>query len=545
MNQEVDKSILAHRPARRRRPSRLVVAVVGAVLVVAGAALWLSSGGQTRPGRLVGANLAVSADAGDPLNISANNSPSVARNPVDPANLVVANRIDLPFYSCALHASFDGGSTWAGIPVPFPDGEELPARCYAPDVAYSPDGTLHMAYVTLKGTGNSPNAVWVVSSTDGGRTLSVPLRATGPLAFQVRLTADPARAGRLHLTWLQAEEVGVLLFPTTNNPIQMATSDDAGATWSQPVRVSSPDRARVVAPSPTVGPQGQRYVLYLDLGEDRLDYAGAHQGRGGEPYQGTWSLILARSTDQGQTWQETVVDGAVRPTQRFVVFLPPSPDLVVDPVSGNLYAAFADSQEGDPDVFLWASTDGGATFAARRRVNDTPVTDGTAQYLPKLALAPGGRVDIIYYDRRDDPANLINGVSLQTSADQGRSFTPRIRITDSGFDSRVGPGSERDFTDLGSRLALVSSKNRTLAVWTDTRAGTDVTSKQDLARAIVQVPTPARPSQGLRALSAAMIIAGLATAVVAARLRSRHPPAEPEVEDTPDPLSVPLHTATR
>ena len=59
------------------------------------------------------------------------------------------------------------------------------------------------------------------------------------------------------------------------------------------------------------------------------------------------------------------------------------------------------------------------------RVNDTKRRDGTAQYLPKLAVAPDGRLDVLYYDRRADPENLRNQVSLQSSFDHGESFTPR------------------------------------------------------------------------------------------------------------------------
>lgn len=520
MNYGADESILG---SRRARPGRRKVAVgiVGGALVAIGVVCWLTSGGGVKQARALGANLPIDSNASDPRNISANNSPVLARNPADPGNLVVANRIDLPSYSCALHASFDAGSTWSAITVPFPDGEELPARCYAPDVAYSPDGTLHVAYVTLKGEGNNPNAVWVASSANGGRTLSTPVRAAGRLAFQVRLSADISRPGRLYLTWLQADKVGTLLFPNTGNPIQTARSDDSGSTWSAPVRVSPSGRLRVVAPSPAIGPQGQLYVLYLDLGDDRLDYAGAHQGRGGDPYQGTWTLILAHSTDQGQTWRETVVDAGVQPTQRFIIFLPPTPDLAVDPHSGQLYATFADNQHGDADVWVWTSEDDGQRFAARRRVNDTRERDGTAQYLPKLAVASNGRLDVIYYDRRNDSANIMNEVSLQSSTDQGRSFSPRVTITDARFDSRVGPGSERDLADLGSRLALLSGPQRALAVWTDTRAGSDITGKQDLARAVIQIPMSRSPGFRARSVSLVLITVGLLLAACTNRLAAR------------------------
>jgi hypothetical protein len=115
------------------------------------------------------------------------------------------------------------------------------------------------------------------------------------------------------------------------------------------------------------------------------------------------------------------------------------------------------------------------------RVNDTPARDRTAQYSPKLAVAPDGRLDVAYYDRREDAgSNVFNRVSLQSSYDEARSFGPRTELSSVEFDSRVGFGSERGLADLGSRLGLVSDDDGAVAVWSDTRSGTDASSKQDL-----------------------------------------------------------------
>ena len=89
-------------------------------------------------------------------------------------------------------------------------------------------------------------------------------------------------------------------------------------------------RARSPRP-PVVGPKGELYVLYLDLGEDVLDYEGGHRGRGGAPYPGRWQLVMARSTDRGATWKESLVDDEIVPTERFIAFTPPFPSLAVDP----------------------------------------------------------------------------------------------------------------------------------------------------------------------------------------------------------------------
>ncbi|MDP9441834.1 MAG: hypothetical protein M3P34_06605, partial [Actinomycetota bacterium] len=471
-----------------RRPSWLVALVGLAFLALGAGALQMASALPAASVRPVGGNLPIGPGATDLRNIDANNSPSLVRNPTRPSNLAVSNRVDTPSFSCALHVSLDGGATWERTAVPFPEGEELPPRCFAPDLAFDANGRLYMSFVTLIGAGNTPNAGWLATSDDGGRTLSPPSRIEplGPLAFQIRLTADPGTPGRLYLSWVQAAEVALLQFPTDENPILFSRSDDAGVTWAAPVRVSPPERKRVVAPSVAVGRNGLLYLLYLDLGNDILDYRGAHQGRGGDPYPGPWSLVLGRSTDGGRTWQTTEVDNALVPIERLLVFLPPVPSLAVDQRTDRVYVTFHDGRLGDADVWLWGSGDAGRTFSPARRVNDTRPRDGTSQYLPRASVASNGRLDIVYYDRRADPdQNVFNDVSLQYSDDGGNSFSPRVRLNDTAFDSRIGFGSERGLPDLGSRLALLSTDSRTMAVWTDTRAGTEASNKQDLARAVV------------------------------------------------------------
>jgi len=463
----------------------IAMATLGAGAFLIGSSLE-PAGARTAVG-----NLPINAGARDRTDINAHNSPTVAINPAKPSEIAVVNRVDTPRFSCGLHLSSDGGvSKWEDQNIPFPAGEEDPPRCFAPDLAFSPDGTLYVTFVTLKGSGNSPNALWITSSRDGGHTLSTPAKILGPAPpyeFQTRLTADPREANRLYLSFLQADQTGNLSFPSTGNPIQFLRSDDGGATWVGPTRVSPPARARVIAPSTAIGPRGEIYLLYLDVGEDKLDYEGGHQGQGGDPYDGKWSLVLARSVDRGDTWQETVVDDKVTPIERFIVFFPAAPSLAVDQKSGQVYVTFHDGRLGDPDVFVWTSTNGGRAFGPAKKVNDNPAKDHTSQYLPKASVAPNGRLDVVYYDRRADSKNVLNEVSLQSSADGAKTFQPRLMLTDKGkpFDSRIGFGSERKMPDLGSRLGLLSTDARTLAVWTDTRGGTEASNKQDLGRALV------------------------------------------------------------
>ncbi len=501
-------------PDRHRRRGSLPLAAIGASLALLGVgALWLSRCFDDPPKlSLVGADAPVNEGARNARDISANNSPTLVANPLRRANLAVVNRVDTPFFSCELNVSFNGGASWSRTPIPAPRGEE--AKCFSPDVAFTADGMLHLSFVTLKGRGNVPNAVWVSDSSDGGRTLSKPRRVHGKLAFQVRLASDPTRPKRLYMTWLQGAEVAALQFTGTGNPIEAIRSEDGGGTWTPPRQVSDGKRRRVITPAPAVGPKGELYVLYLDIGGDSLDYAAGHGGRGGAPYPGHFTLVLTRSLDGGSSWAESVVDSQLRAIHRFVVFFPPSPSVAVAK-DGRIYAAFHDSRDGDPDVYLWSLSPGGRSrWEGPTRVNDTNERDRSWQYLPKLALAPDGRLDVLYYDRRSDPKNVMNQVSLQSSADHGKSFTAALPLASRPFDARIGFGAKEGLPDLGSRLGLISDQHFALALWTDTRSGTAATQKQDLAMAVVAVTEPDRLSgtaeDALRYGGLALVLAGLA-----------------------------------
>jgi hypothetical protein len=484
--------------------------VVGLPLLLLGIGLALVSYAFEEPqtAERLGRNLPINEGAPDPSDITSHNSPTMLRNPSDAGNLVVANRIDSPRFGCAVHVSTDDGARWSQTPIPAPKGERA---CYAPDIAFTGDGTLHLSFVTLRGRANVPNAAWTASSTDGGKTFSKPVRVLGKLAFQVRLTADPAKPKRLYMTWLQASDVGVYKFTEPGNPIRIARSDDGGATWQPDRVVNSRSRQRVVAPSAAVGPRGEVYVLYLDLGDDRLDYEGGHRGKAGPPYPGPWKLVLARSQDDGQTWGESVVEERIVPAERFVVFTPPFPSIAVDPGSGRVYAGFFDRRLGDSDVWVWSLPKGGSDWKGPVRVNDTLERDGTSQYLPKLAVAPGGRVDVLYYDRRFDRRNVRTGASVQFSSDGGESFGTSVQASDRTFDSRVGARTQRGLPDPGNRLALLSTDSRDLAVWPDGRAGTRASRKVDLARTVIAFSDPARISDGLKYL---LRFGGIALALI-------------------------------
>lgn len=492
--------------------SRSLVAVVTAVLGLALAVgvamvLWTKTTGPRDGGDVL---------VNPPGIITANNSPTLVRHPDRADHLVVAHRIDRPGFDALLEWSEDGGVSWKATELPLPPDtpacaaspERTPCP-YAPDVAFGPDGTLYVLYVHLEGRGNTPASLWLARSEDGGRSIDLPVEVAGELAFQARLAVAPD--GTVHVVWLQAANVGLnrLVGPA---PVVASSSEDGGRTFSDPVPVSDAARERVGAPSPVVDSDGDLVVLYEDFKDDRRDFENLE----GPAHPGPFSLVLTRSDDGGSSFSPGVeVEAGIVPTERFLVFLPESPSLAGGP-EGVLYAAWHDGRNGDDDVFVRRSDDGGASWTEALRVNDNPLHDGTDQYLPQVAVAPDGRLDVLFYDRRADRANVMTQAYLATSADGGGSFT-NLAVSSAAFSSEVGPSfGEAYGTDVGTRVGLASDEQGAATAWTDTRLGDRASGRQDVFASTVG---GLGASSALRwaLLAGVVLVAGLAAWFLAGR----------------------------
>lgn len=421
----------------------------------------------------------------------ANNSPTLAVDPTDERFVVLANRLDNPDFSCALHASGDAGRTWEpAAPVrELPEGVE---KCYAPEVAFDREGVLYYLFVGLAGRGNQPVGAFIVTSHDRAQSFGAPRRVLGPRNYMVRMAIDPERGehGRLHLVWLSATTdppLGGL--PPPPNPILTAYSDDGGATFSEPVQVGGERDRLAVAPALAVGTDGRVHILYFDLEEDMRDYAGL----AGPTWDGTWSLVAVTSHSGGERFEPPeIVDDAIVPTERVMVIFTMTPPAVATDDSGRVFAAWSDARAGNADVYV-ARSSGGVGWGRPVRLGDRSARD---QYMPRLSAAPGGRLDAVFYDRRDDPLNVRNDVYYTYSEDGGTTFRGAVKVTSMPSDSRIGttyaiPSAE-GLVEFGSRLALASGGDNVLAAWTDTRNNLD-TIQQDIFATTIEFDDDGRP----------------------------------------------------
>ena len=496
--------------ATMRRTALALPAAACAAAALVGVGLRLTGGGSVAKNVLVN-------KAGV---VEAHNSPSVVRDPRAPRRIVITHRIDRPTFSAALNSSADGGRTWRTTPLPLPKGLDRP---YAPDAAFSSDGTLYVTYVNLAGTGNVPANLWLAKSTDGGRTLSAPVRIAGRLAFQARVVVDPNRV--VHLTWLQGREVALFQLVGPPSPIVATRSVDGGRTFSRPVQVSDPNRVRVGAATPVVDRRGRLVVLYEDFKSDRRDFQNLPGPAVSEPF----ALVVTRPVGDRGFAQGVELERRVVPTHRFLVFVPEFPSLAAGP-GDSLYVAWADGRNGDEDVFLRRSGDGGRSWSGAKRVNDNRRRDGTSQTLPQVGVAPDGRVDVLFLDRRRDRRNVKADATLASSHDDGASFR-NLRLSSRSFDSRVGSSAAPQFpVDFGSRLGLASADGRSLAAWTDTRLGSSDTGRQDVFAAAYDAP--GSPSFLARwPVIAGLLVLALAFAAGAATGRGDKAPSHADQPD--------------
>ena len=498
---------VSQRHRRGRRATRRLRIVAGVLAVVGAGAAAVGLRGEDAEVRAT-AHGVVNDDR---PGINAHNSPAAAADPARPHVLAVADRIDTPAYSCSVATSANGGVNWSAVDLPLPP--EAP-NCFWPDVAYAADGALLVLFTALDGPNSQPVGTWVQRMI-GRAPDGPPVAVTGPAAFHPRI--DVA-GDRVVVVWIQVQESVAgrqAGFPPGPNPLLAATSTDAGRTFGPPVQVSEPDR-RVVVPEVVAAADGRVVVTALDLGDDVLDYESQHELLGGPPAEGVWRVVAWSSADGGATFgPPTVVAGDVVIPQRISVDLgAPRPGLARDARDGRLYVTWESGRASARDVFLASSDDGGATWSApvpvaRRR--------GT-QTMPAVAVAPDGRVDVLFNDHSADPTDVRAEAALASSWDGGRSFTVAA-VSRRNFDTRIGFNSFRGITVRGTQLAVLSERDRAVAFWSDTSRGTMDDNVQDLAVALVRTDDARSVRPALVALGAALVLAAAALALSTRRRR--------------------------
>ena len=108
-----------------------------------------------------------------------------------------------------------------------------------------------------------------------------------------------------------------------------------------------------------------------------------------------------------------------------------------EPNEGTLYMMCSAVVPGDVcDVMFSKSLDNGVTWSVPTRVNDDS-NGSDYNWMAVMSLAPGGRIDSVWYDTRDDPGHFLSKLYYTCSYDGGDTWIPNRAISET-FDSTVG-----------------------------------------------------------------------------------------------------------
>ena len=189
------------------------------------------------------------------------------------------------------------------------------------------------------------------------------------------------------------------------------------------------DSVNQVSPVIARNAAGDLYVVWED-------------GRNGET--ANRDIFFSRSTDDGTTWS---ADARVNRDPYGASVNQQSPALVYDRANDTIYVAWQDERNGDFDIWLARSTDGGVTWTEPL---SNPVNDDTVhavQVNPSLAVDEAGTLYIVWQDRR----NGSDDIYFAASADGGDTWTDNILVTDHPAATMQAQRSP-DITVAGGRI---------------------------------------------------------------------------------------------
>jgi hypothetical protein len=148
------------------------------------------------------------------------------------------------------------------------------------------------------------------------------------------------------------------------------------------------------------------------------------------------------------------------------------PQIAIDPRSRRLFVTWSDYSNGDIDIFSSTSTDGGKKWSIPVRVNNDSVHNGAEQFFQWLAVDPvDGSANVVFYDRRGDPDNRKQTVTLARSTDGGKSYQ-NFAWTSEPF--------EAEGVFFGDYSGTAAYGSRVYGVWTEKPVPVpDADSKQE------------------------------------------------------------------
>lgn len=412
----------------------------------------------------------------DDASPKSQNEVTIAAFPNNPKILVATARdLRLPtgFSWPGYYRSTDGGKNWKNSLVPgfpgdnSPEGLTSPARQVGWQIGSDPvitsdsKGRVYLAWLAFNQT-TTGYAGWVVLSVYSDYGAKYEFTS---IVFSGHPTASPLEGGpgSSRITdkeWIAVDDTGgpydgniyiawAMFDGSFGTKIVFQRSTDGGHSFSPIVNLSHPPNTQNQGTYVAVGPAGQVFVVWEDFHKD--------------------GIIFTRSLDGGQTFESerqirTIVP-VPEPLPGSRYRLDSFPRMATDLKTGNIYVVWADYRNGDADVLLTRSTDSGESWQTPIRVNDVAANH---QIFPAITVFEG-RVDVVFYDSRNDPDGRLLDVYYAQSNDGGQTFLPNVRVTDTPFDPNLGISAGGTVAFIGDYIGVASNQMGAHPIWADNR----------------------------------------------------------------------------
>ncbi|MGH9222595.1 MAG: sialidase family protein [Acidimicrobiales bacterium] len=469
--------------------------------------------------------------------------PAILIDKDDPDIVYLANS-EMVTGECRFYVSVNRGISWrqenAPVLKPFTDNcaqGNATSQNLRTELQQGPDGTIYNVFQANAPDRLGSRSVMLGMSKDGGRSWKTVAIDPGKIApeqgqqmevnFEGHLAIDPANPSTIYATWRRSFN----RFPAPAPPTRpmFSVSTDGGNTWATPV-VMLEKNSGFDGPRPIV--VGNK--LFAFYRESAPPNPGPNDPPLPEPP--TTKLRVAISEDGGKTWPKDIEIGRAGDASE--------PIPLYDRERQRFYVVWHDNRDKELDAYFSSSADG-EQWAAPKLLNDDPRGTRTAQHYPQISLSPDGRIDVAWYDWRDDPfppptvgtgqtlslftnRGKVASVYLTSSRDGGATWTRNTKVNDVPIDRTIG--SWINNIDVMSPIAIASDDKGALIAWSDTRNGNAISQTQDIFTTTVTFGEPAgRKVTPLQAgLAGGLFGLGIAMCLAVLLFRRQNPPKAPE-----------------
>ena len=419
---------------------------------------------ELREGRPVGRVAADDATAG--TNVRTSGLQSAARSESDirvnywnPSKIIAGSNNIGGSGQQGMYYSSDAGVTWGQTYLPLATGDSFHSD---PTVDWSSDGT---AWSTTMGINGNTLKIRSYRSTDGGATwildgtVSATQTQTDKQMQWIDHSASSPYANHNYVIWHNGPPAYMNRRTSTGwgTPIQVSGAETTGTAIGSDVKTNS--AGDVFGFWPDTGSRGI-YVVKSTNG-------GASYGTPVRIVTTYDSYDIGVPSFNNRRVLVYVSGGAYRNGTTNNVYA-----LWAD-LSGNTGCTTATSEPGSSvtstcktRVWFSRSTDGGATWSARVKINDQSGLND--QFNPFLAVdETNGHLGAIYYDTVSDAGRKKVDIYYQLSTDHGATWQAPVKVTTAMTDETVsGADSGNQFGDYNS---LSGYGNTFFPSWTDRR----------------------------------------------------------------------------